>query len=267
MAKPDLLKEHQIQDYIDGRLDERDRAHVTAYLLARPELASDVEALRRQNEALRGLGREILDEPVPARLGDVLQRQTVVDLGSERRRRVSPFVEAAAAVFLFCLGGVLGWFVHERLTPQVGVENLIAASAADVYAFYNSERDYPLDFPPDRTEDLVSWISRSFERDIGPPDLAGLSYAYRGGRVLPISGASSGFFEFESPDGDRLAVFFWPAERAPTRLDEMGRQGNIAARYWLGDGFSFAVMGDRANPDLEDAAETVFSFYDEAFAP
>jgi len=45
----------------------------------------------------------------------------------------------------------------------------------------------------------------------------------------------------------------------------MGRQENIAARYWLGDGFSFAVMSDQANPDLEDAAETVFSFYDGAF--
>jgi anti-sigma factor RsiW len=266
MAEPEALTDHQIQDYIDGRLDERDRAMIAATLLGRPEVASDVEAFRRQNEALKGLGREILDEPVPARLRNALHQPTVVPLNSLRRRRLSPFLEAAAAVLLFCLGGAAGWLVHERLTPRIGIENLIAASAADVYAFYNSERDYPLDFPPDRTKDLISWISRSFERDIGPPDLAELSYAYRGGRVLPISGASSGFFEFESQDGARLAVFFWPAERVPTRLT-MGQQENIAARYWHGDGLSFAVMGDQANPDLENAAETVFSFYDEAFAP
>ena len=267
MVEPDALADHRIRDYIDDRLDERDRATLAAYLLGHPEVGSDIEVMRRQNKALKGLGQEILDEPVPARLRNVLYQPTVVPLSSLRRRRFFPFMEAAAAVLLFCLGGALGWFVHERLTPRIGVENLIAASAADVYAFYDSERDYPLDFPPDRTEDLISWISRSFERDIGPPDLAELSYAYRGGRVLPISGASSGFFEFESPDGARLAVFFWPAERAPTRLDRMGRQENIAARYWLGGGLSFAVMSDAANPDLEHAAETVFSFYDEAFAP
>lgn len=265
MVEHDVLTDHQIQDYIDDRLDQRDRAVVAAYLLSNPSAAADVEAFRRQNEALKGLGHDILDEPVPARLRDALYQQTVVQLSAERRRRFSPFMEAAAAIFLFCVGGALGWFVHDKLTPRIGVENLIAASAADVYAFYDSERDYPLDFPPDRTEDLVSWIGHAFERDIGPPDLAGLSYAYRGGRVLPISGASSGFFEFESADGARLGVFFWPAERAPTRLEKMGRQENIAARYWLGDGFSFAVMSDEANPDLENAAETVFSFYDAAF--
>lgn len=265
MAEPYVLADHQIQDYIDDRLDPRERAAVAAHLLASPAVASDVEILGRQNEALKGLGQEILDEPVPARLRNALYQQTVVELSAERRRRFSPFMEAAAAIFLFCFGGTAGWFIHDKLTPRIGVEDLIAASAADVYAFYNSERDYPLDFPPDRTEDLISWISRSFERDIGPPDLEELSYAYRGGRVLPISGASSGFFEFESQDGARLAVFFWPAERAPTKLDRMGQQENIAARYWLGDGFNFAVMSDDANPDLENAAETVFSFYDEAF--
>jgi anti-sigma factor RsiW len=47
----------------------------------------------------------------------------------------------------------------------------------------------------------------------------------------------------------------------------MGRQENISARYWLGDGFSFAVMSDQDNPDLESAAKAVFSFYDGALSP
>jgi anti-sigma factor RsiW len=268
MAEREVLSDHKIQDYLDGRLNERDRAAVAAYLLTHPDVASEVETLRRQNEALKGIGHEILDEPVPERLREVLQRQTVVSLGARRRRwRSSGFLEAAAAVLLLCVGGAIGWFVNDRLTPRVALENLIAANAADIYAFYGAEHDYPTDFPPDRTADLVSWISRSFEREIGPPDLADLSYEYRGGRLLPIAGANSGLFQFARPNGARIAVFFWPADQPPTRLTGMGRQENVAARYWLGDGFSFAVMSDQDNPDLESAAKAVFSYYDANLGP
>lgn len=267
MAECEALTDDKIQDYLDGRLNDRDRATVAAYLLAHPEIAANVETLRRQNEALKGIGQEILDEPVPDRLRDVLTRPTVVSLGAERRRRSSGFLEAAAAVLLFCVGGTVGWFMNDRLTPRIGLENLIAANAADIYAFYGAERDYPSDFPPDRTADLVSWITRSFEREIGPPDLAALSYEYRGGQILPIGGASSGLFQFEGPGGARLAVFFWPADQPPTRLTGMGRQKNVAARYWLGDGLSFAVMSDQNNPDLESAAQAVFSYYGASLGP
>ena len=57
-------------------------------------------------------------------------------------------------------------------------------------------------------------------------------------------------------------MVFWPGDQPPTQLERIGRQQNVTARYWLGDGFSFAVMSDASNPDLESAAEAVFSFYD-----
>jgi anti-sigma factor RsiW len=264
MADYEILADHRIQDYIDGRLDERGQALVATYLLAHPDAASKVETLRRQNEALKGIGHEILDEPVPARLRDVLRQQTEMRLAGRRRLRSSSFLEAVAAILLFCVGGVLGWFMHDRLAPGPGPQDLIASNAADVYTFYGGEHSYPVDFPPDRTAELMAWIGRSFDRAISPPDLAGLSYQYRGGQLLPLSGQNIGFFQFESPEGARLAVVFWPGDQPPTKLDRIGRQENVAARYWLGDGFSFAVMGDPENPDLESVADTVFSFYDGA---
>jgi anti-sigma factor RsiW len=268
MADQDILADHRIQDYIDGRLDERDQAAVAAYLLAHPDAAAQVEMLRRQNEALRGIGQEILDEPVPARLRDVLRQQMQErpeqSFNGRSGLRSFRFLEAAAAILLFCVGGAVGWFMHDGFAPRPGLQDLIASNAADVYTFYGGDHDYPVDFPPDRTKELVSWISRSFDREIAPPDLASLSYEYRGGQLLPISGASIGFFQFEGPDDARLAVVFWPGDQPPTKLDRIGRQQNVAARYWLGEGFSFAVMSDASNPDLESAAEAVFSFYDGA---
>lgn len=271
MADHGGLSDHKIQDYIDGRLNERDQAAVAAYLLAHPDAAAHVEMLRRQNEALRGIGQEILDEPVPARLLDVLNRHTdqPAQAGSSGPRSVRTFrfLEAAAAIVLFCVGGAVGWFLHSELTARPGLQDLIASNAADIYSFYGGEHEYPVDFPPDRTSELVSWINRSFDREISPPDLASLSYEYRGGQLLPISGASIGFFEFEGPGDARLAVVFWPDDQPPTKVERIGRQRNVAARYWLGDGFSFAVMSDENNPDLETAAEAVFSFYDGSLDP
>lgn len=64
----------EIQDFIDGRLDRGARSSLIARLLESPEIGVEVEAMRRQHEALREIGQEILDEPVPPRLRIILQR-------------------------------------------------------------------------------------------------------------------------------------------------------------------------------------------------
>jgi anti-sigma factor RsiW len=72
MAERDVLATDRLHAYIDGRLSDRDRAAVAAYLVAHPGIAAEVEALRRQSEILRGIGQSILDEPVPQRLRAML---------------------------------------------------------------------------------------------------------------------------------------------------------------------------------------------------
>jgi anti-sigma factor RsiW len=79
MAERNVLTDQQIQDYLDGRLNERDRAAVAAYLLAHPRVAADVEAVRRQTDALQALGQEILDEPVPEHLRRILRAMLLAD--------------------------------------------------------------------------------------------------------------------------------------------------------------------------------------------
>jgi anti-sigma factor RsiW len=260
-----VLTDDQIQGYIDDRLNERDRAAVAAYLLTHADAAGEIETLRRQNEALKGVGHEVLDEPVPERLRNILYEPKVVSLNEVRRRRASPFLEAAAAILLFCAGGALGWFVNAQVNPGMHPEDRLASDLAGVFAFYGAARDYPIDFPPDRSGELATWIDRSFERDIPPPDLTEFGYEYRGGRLLAAAGGKTGFFQFYGPENTRIAVFFWPAERPPASIVDLGRQENVSARYWFGDGLGFSVMSDEANPDLERAAEAIFSFYEANF--
>ena len=274
MAERNVFTDEQIQDYIDGRLNERDRAAVAAYLLAHPRAAAEVEAVRRQSEALRALGQEILDEPVPAHLRDLLRERPPrgrAELRSEPRRPARPplrrpasFLEAAAAILLFCVGGALGWFAHGIVHPLASLEDALLADMSRAYALYGAH-DYPVDFPPERAEDFVTWIGRSFEREVQPPDLAELGYSYRGGRLIPSADANIGVFQFERPEDARLAVFFWTAATPPEVVRARHDRDDLAAQFWNTNGLSFAVLSDKANRDLETAAEAIFAHYEKSF--
>jgi anti-sigma factor RsiW len=275
MAERNVFTDEQIQDYIDGRLNERDRAAVAAYLLARPRVAAEVEAIRRQSEALCALGQEILDEPVPEHLRRLLRQRPAsapAELRPEARRasrrpirRLPSFLEAAAAILVFCAGGAIGWFAHGIARPAPSLTDMLLADMSRAYALYGA-RDYPVSFPPDRAEEFGTWIGRTFEREVRPPDLAEFGYSYRGGRVIPSAGADIGLFQFARAHTE-LAVFFWTTAAPPTVVHALHHRDDIAAHFWQTDGLSVAVISGRANRDLETAAKAVFAFYDESVGP
>jgi anti-sigma factor RsiW len=68
------IRPDDLQDYIEGRLDEARLRAVRAYLERNPEQAAEVEALRKQAEQLRRLGAEIVEEPIPHKFLEILQR-------------------------------------------------------------------------------------------------------------------------------------------------------------------------------------------------
>ncbi len=144
MVERNPFTDQQIQDYIDGRLGERDRAAVAAYLLAHPRVAADVEAVRRQSDALRALGHEILDEPVPAHLRRIVHARRALCTAELRpdppatrqpASHVRSFLKIVAALLLFCTGGAAGWFAHGVVRPAPTHEEM-RADINRVYTFY-----------------------------------------------------------------------------------------------------------------------------------
>ena len=164
-------------------------------------------------------------------------------------RRLPDFLAVAAALLLFCAGGAMGWFAHGVVRPGPGArQDAVIADINRAYAFYGA-RGYPVPFPAERAEEFVTWIGRSFAREVRPPNLAEFGYHYRGGRVLPSAGGNVGIFQYERQDNAELAVFFWTTS-APPRLD----LDNLGARLWSIDGVSFAY-GDA--PVLRDVSVRV----------
>jgi anti-sigma factor RsiW len=114
---PDAERDPQvhIQQYLLGELAP---CHVVAFETALhedPHLAAQVQALQRQNELLRGLCSDILDEPVPERLMAALNnsrcapsRQGFPDLRA-RPRRIARLRAAANALLALVIGSASAW--------------------------------------------------------------------------------------------------------------------------------------------------------------
>ena len=73
-VEPKPVNLDDMQDYIEGRLGDSDRARIDAYLRLNPQEAARVEALRLQAQRLKKLGDDILREPVPEQFLEILQR-------------------------------------------------------------------------------------------------------------------------------------------------------------------------------------------------
>jgi anti-sigma factor RsiW len=62
----------ELQDFVEGRLSQKDLSRVQAFLRKNPEIENKLEALRKQAETTRNLGKLLLDEPVPPHLMDFI---------------------------------------------------------------------------------------------------------------------------------------------------------------------------------------------------
>jgi hypothetical protein len=74
MDEPDTRADAQFPACIDRGMRKRDRAAASPYMMAGQDAAAEVEALRRESEVLMDISQDILEEPVPQRLRDILRQ-------------------------------------------------------------------------------------------------------------------------------------------------------------------------------------------------
>ncbi len=258
-------------------VNSRDRSHhlQIAAISNGPGPSSDdgeqAEALQRQSALLRGLGADILNEPVPDQLAAILHRSEPLPA------RSAPLPEAAlprmtrsrprrlwttSAFALTLLGGLaLGWTGDWLLNSTESKDQRVARDVAAAYHVYAANQGLPIVFAADRSAELSTWISRSFGRTVAPPDLTPHGFEYVGGMLsLGLEIPTAAFFYVNKDAAAHIGVFFWRDENGAfnAELPAFGDQ-RFEVRSARAQGFTIAVLCDETGATLDDTANTVLA--------
>lgn len=259
------LDRDELHAWIDGRLDgERLRRFERALEAADPARREEALAWRRQNEALRALGRSLLGDEVSARLAAVVRdhataaaagraasapvaddaggpaaAETVQSAsradGEARGRFAVRYGDARAWLAAAAIAGLsasLGWLGHGWFDePADGVTHRAQApafvrDAVAAHVVYVPEVRHPVEVAAAQHEHLVQWLSKRLGAPLTVPALDSVGWALVGGRLLPGPGGARG-----GPGGARAQFMYQDAsgERLTLYLADAGESSRDTA--------------------------------------
>lgn len=262
------VTDRDLNEYIDGRLSTERRREVETWLRQHPEGQARLRILRELDGQLRGLGADVLHEPVPERLSQAFQAPAGARRGGtkrrvQRRRGRTFWKPAAAALVIFVVGMAAGWMVRSEVVgPQPSELDQLLADATYAFTFYVADRDHSIEFAPDELETLTTTNAHLHEAAIEPPDLRPIGYTFRGARISPAGRQIGTFFFFEGEDGADIGLVFWRSEEAATGVGSTAID-DLNCWYWFASGFGFALLGPSGAEALGEVATELAAFYDE----
>ena len=253
------IGEDDLQAFVDDRLDGPRRAAVEAHLAAHPELADRIAAERRHRTLLRGQLDAKFTEPVPARL-------RISTLRAARRGRwMNSTRSIAAALVIFVVGGVAGWFANS-LTPsssQPAPTVSVAQSATAAFRTFVVEVAHPVEVGVQQEAHLLQWLSKRLGRKLAAPDLQPFGYKLMGGRLLPGGSGAAAQLMYDDASGRRLTIYVRAADGTETAF-RFQKDGEAATFAWIDQGFGFAVTAAATREELLPIAEAVYRGFDGA---
>jgi len=233
--QPPPISDDTLHAYVDGRLDAAHSAEIGTRLATDAVLSARVQAWREQNQALHALFDPVLDEPVPARLTQILTPPA--------RAR---WLHMAAAIGWLAVGGMLGWAVHGKLEPATPIEAVaLAQRAAVAHVVYASEVQHPVEVKADQEQHLVHWLSKRLGTELRVPDLNRFGYQLVGGRLLPGDKGPAAQFMYQEARGTRLTLYVaiqTDVTQETAFRYEAGEGVNVL--YWVDHGRGFALAGE-----------------------
>ena len=200
--------------YLDGELDDAERADVEAWLDVEPAVRDRLLALAESAGLVRNAFADILNEPVPERLiaaargenapvhpaeAEIIRlRPTVARLAqvSSWRRHVQ--LAAAAGIFGLLVGAGAGYLGNGILTPSGGPGARPAETAALDSWLDNAAGNYKLmvnaggtlvDVPASADNgEVLQKISQNLSQQVRLPDLKPWGLSFRGARLVVVDG-------------------------------------------------------------------------------
>jgi len=287
------FSDEELHRWVDDRLDPVRAADVDAAMREDPGLATTLRAWRAQRDALAALGRERLEEPMPASMRERIERAvhgapvdqlagggsggTGWPAGAAGRppSTPSPAWRIAAAIAVVS-AAVLGYAAGRTSAPTpetagVGAPGRIGSAeastpgfvraAALAHAVFAPEVRHPVEVAADDRAHLVAWLTQRLGSPITAPDLRAEGFELVGGRLLPGEPGPSAQLMYQDAQGLRVTLYMTrrePAEGTGDTAFRYEQSGTMQSFYWIDRGLGYVLSGELPRERLSALAAEVY---------
>lgn len=269
MTKPmDIDDLHALVDECLPDGDGRKQA-LEEQALADLQARETVTAWRKQRDALRGLHRAVLEEPVPLTMLQTASRLSIL----QRQARSSWRFAGMAAGVVLAFG--LGWISHSHLASNPSslaasgkgaVQHEFVRQAAFAHAVYLPEKRHPVEVAASEQEHLVQWLSKRVGKPLKVPNLSAQGFELVGGRLLPGDAGARAQFMFQNAEGQRITLYLGSVDQKPGSIGTDTREtqfrfepdGAVPSFYWFDHGYGYALAGQLDREKLMQLATLVY---------
>jgi anti-sigma factor RsiW len=215
--------------YVDGELDGESTAEVETRIAADPHVRSDIEMYRATAMLLRAACGEQHYATAPERRPSPQPKRS--PWTAARGWAIAASVVLAAG----CFGAGAFWrsWSADPLMDEV----------AEYHAVISRETTRLAELPPERADDLVSWLGQRLGRHLVVPDLGDAGLRFAGGRMLVIDGAPVADFLYTRDHAAPVAICVLRGEYERPTLHIVEREG-LHLATWSGGGYTYVVVGD-----------------------
>lgn len=264
-STPLPVTEDELHALVDGQLTDTQRQALEARLAQDAKGMATLQAWRAQRDALRGLHRELLQEPVPPLLLAATQQAT------RARQQIDQWWRWGGMAATVVLAFGVGWLSHGQWQSlsfqtlaklQPGREFVHQASLA--HAVYSPEVRHPVEVPAAQQEHLVQWLSKRLGKPLKVPNLSAQGFELVGGRLLPGDEGARAQFMFQNAGGERITLYLGAvqAKKMDAKNQETAfryaPEGPVPGFYWVDQGFGYALSGAMSREGLLRLAQAVY---------
>lgn len=264
------IPEEELQAYVDGELDGRQRAAIEAYLATNAAEAVRVTAYRAQNIGLHALfdpARQSDDSAVPPRITELAQQLDAELRATAERPRRGNFLRGhraiAASLALLLTAGTAGWLALQQggwnddplvaFTRQAVSERplQLASSAPQLGAETQAAAEGP--------RQVVTWLAaQPGKAPTRLPDLEALGFELVAERVITTnSGQPAAQLLYQNDEGQRVTLYMRAGGKTAKTSFTFTRDGEAAQFFWQDSHMAYSLIGKMAQDQLLRIAEAV----------
>ncbi|MGH1575708.1 anti-sigma factor family protein [Planktotalea sp.] len=225
--------------YVDGVLNEAERAEVDALVARDPQVAAELEALFALDDDIRGAFDGLLDEPAP--MPDVLSSRP-----APANTNRAPWRAMAA---MLVLGAVLGaggmWAVRATPEPvQIAAKRSWLGEVAEYHQIYARQTRHLVEVGADEKAHIEKWLGKEIGVAFTVPDLSPAGWTFQGARLLVAAGKPVAQLMYTDANGRVIALCALQNGSGAPADTALKQFGDVHMATWKSSAGSFAIVGE-----------------------